>query len=243
MAQKANFLSLPVELREQIFHYLFRTDGGYVYDAELDKLKRADNRPIELSLLYTCRTIANEARHIPLSLNTIKFTTFYRREWSSLAGCFNVVSATYHHLESDLTLLLAKVMTPEIHAQLASKFPDFGPRLARAVEQYTNDIVNAVPNSDDDNPAEGMSQHRSHEADASGVVDDGSDDEHKSRSIDDMRTTMFRGTRNFLCENIDYANLESPEHYPGFSRELTYDVTWKCWSDRFWGLKGPWHMP
>src|SRR5690349_10755975 len=116
MAVKANFLGLPVELREQVYRYYFRV-GGYAYDADSDCLKTVvDNRPIDLALLYTCRTVANEARHLPLSLNAIKFTTLYRRDLNKLAGCFNFVSGLYHHIEEDFVLLLGSFLTPEMHA-------------------------------------------------------------------------------------------------------------------------------
>lgn len=62
MVAKANLLSLPLELREQMLYHYFKVDGGYVYDAESDTLKTAGNRPIDLNLLYTCRTIAREAK-------------------------------------------------------------------------------------------------------------------------------------------------------------------------------------
>ncbi|KAJ4138698.1 hypothetical protein NW768_002556 [Fusarium equiseti] len=141
MAVKANLLSIPAELREQILHHYFRVDGGYAYDGDSDCLKTAvGNRPIDLALLYTCRTVANEARHLPLSLNTIKFTTLYRRDLNNLAGCFNFVSGLYHHIEADLVVLLAKFLTPEMRAELALEYPGFGPPLAMAVDDRDNDI-------------------------------------------------------------------------------------------------------
>ena len=93
MAVKANLLSIPAEVREQILHHYFRVDGGYIYDGDSDCLKTAvGNHPIDLALLYTCRTVANEARHLPLSLNAIKFITLHRHDLNKLAGCFNYLS-------------------------------------------------------------------------------------------------------------------------------------------------------
>ncbi|CAF3547251.1 unnamed protein product [Fusarium graminearum] len=122
------FFSLPGELRDRVYRHYFEVDGGYVHDAESDTLKTVDNRPVNLSLLYTCRDIAGEAKHLPLLVNPIHFKTLYRPELNNLAGCFNIVSSTYHLLKSELTLLLAHsgAMTPEVRTQLALKFPNFG---------------------------------------------------------------------------------------------------------------------
>ncbi|RGP75364.1 hypothetical protein FLONG3_5754 [Fusarium longipes] len=212
MAKKADLVSLPAEVREQILFYYFRVDGGYAYDADSDKLKTADNRPIDLSLLYTCRLIAAEARHLPLSLNAIKFTTLYRRDLSSLAGCFNLVSGTYHSLESDLTLRLANSMTPEIHAQIASKFPDFGPRHAHAMRDYEGYLeVQAHRAHDrarrkarrDTSDTDGDSDEDSDEDyfhDVFGDSDEDSDEEDKRFRREHRRLRGLR--RDFRRENL-----------------------------------------
>lgn len=150
MAVKANLLSIPAEVREEILHHYFRVDGGYIYDGDSDCLKTAvGNHPIDLALLYTCRTVANEARHLPLSLNAIKFTTLYRRDLNKLAGCFNYLSGLYNYLEADLVVALAKFLTPEIRAELALEYPKFGPRLARAVEDR-DEMIEHQPQHEDD---------------------------------------------------------------------------------------------
>ncbi|KAG5801692.1 hypothetical protein H9Q74_009194 [Fusarium xylarioides] len=129
MSTKRCFLRLPSELRLHIYRDYFQLDGGYVYDAKSDKLKTSDDQPIDLALILTCRTIADEARHLPLSLNTVTFSTLYREDWRSLAGCFNVVTTYYRHLQADLVLHLAEFMTPEMYEQFALKYPDFANQL------------------------------------------------------------------------------------------------------------------
>ncbi|KAF5547881.1 hypothetical protein FMEXI_4979 [Fusarium mexicanum] len=125
MSTKRCFLSVPSELRLHIYHYYFQLEGGYVYDAKSDKLKTSDGQPIDFSLMFTCRTIANEAMHLPLSVNTVTFSTLYREDWRNLAGCFNVVSTYYRHLEADLVLHLAEFMTPEMYGLFALIYPRF----------------------------------------------------------------------------------------------------------------------
>ncbi|CCT69649.1 uncharacterized protein FFUJ_05551 [Fusarium fujikuroi IMI 58289] len=129
MSTKRCFLRLPPELRLHIYRDYFQLEGGYVYDAKSDKLKTSDGQPIDLALIFTCRTIANETSHLPLSLNSVTFSMLYREDWQSLAGCFNVVATYYRHLEADLVLHLAEFMTPEMYGQFALKYPDFANRL------------------------------------------------------------------------------------------------------------------
>lgn len=129
MSTKRCFLCLPSELRLHIYRDYFQLEGGYVYDAKSDKLKTSDGQPIDLALMFTCRTIANESSHLPLSVNTVTFSTLYREDWRSLAGCFNVVTAYYRHLEADLVLHLAEFMTTEIYGQIALKYPNFANQL------------------------------------------------------------------------------------------------------------------
>ncbi|KAF5986034.1 hypothetical protein FBULB1_2598 [Fusarium bulbicola] len=95
MSTNRSFLTFPSELRSQIYRDYFHVDGGYVYDAKSDKLKTSDDQPIDLALMFTCRTIANETKHLPLSLNSVTFLTLYREDWRSLAGCFNVVATSH----------------------------------------------------------------------------------------------------------------------------------------------------
>ncbi|KAJ4004131.1 hypothetical protein NW752_010792 [Fusarium irregulare] len=84
--------NLPLKIRQQIFGEYFRVPGGYVYDGKSDKLRNADGTPIDLSLIYTCRSIANDCKHLPLATNTLHFSTLYREDWRSLAGCFNLAA-------------------------------------------------------------------------------------------------------------------------------------------------------
>ncbi|RBR26289.1 uncharacterized protein FIESC28_00934 [Fusarium coffeatum] len=127
---------LPLEIRQQIFGDYFRVPGGYVYDGKSDKLRNADNTPIDLSLIYTCRSIANDCKHLPLAVNTLHFSTLYREDWRSLAGCFNLAATYYKVLQQDLVLHLAPLITPEMHAELATEFPGFKAKLEAEREYH-----------------------------------------------------------------------------------------------------------
>lgn len=84
----AQLLSLPGELRNQIYRdYLCDdTEDGYVYDFEAGKLRKANNQPIELDLMYTCKLIAQEMRGLALSLHSIAFSTLYSRQLRTRAA-------------------------------------------------------------------------------------------------------------------------------------------------------------
>ncbi|QPC80321.1 hypothetical protein HYE68_011073 [Fusarium pseudograminearum] len=224
-----NFLDLPAEVREQIYRHYFQVDGGYVHHVESDKLMTADNHPIELSLLYTCRTIAHEARHVPLSLNAIEFKTRYRPESNNLAGCFNLVAFTYQLLQSELTTLLAiaGAMTPEIRDRLALEFPDFSQRLATALPSYEDEHEYYSENPVGDRR---ISRSRSPLAD---------DPDPSVNHIRQLRSTLCYSTQDALAEKASILYLSSG-YYRGFSRlSRPYYHNWYWyWSNSFWEAEG-----
>ncbi|KAI1016560.1 hypothetical protein LB505_006852 [Fusarium chuoi] len=133
---------LPTEIRQKIFKECLKVDGGYAYNAQTDKLTNADEArtPIDLSLRYTCRSIARDTTIIPLAVNTIHFST--TDNWRSLAGCFNLVATAYYILEQDLAFHLAEFITPEMFAQIDAKYPRF--RDMFQSELANHDIRNPV---------------------------------------------------------------------------------------------------
>jgi len=78
--RKAHLLKMPRELRDQIYHDYLWLSNGYAYNFDERKLRVSDEphgkqRPIELSLMYTCQLLADEMRGLPLRLNTVNFYT------------------------------------------------------------------------------------------------------------------------------------------------------------------------
>ncbi|KAJ4182227.1 hypothetical protein NW767_013910 [Fusarium falciforme] len=138
----ASLVTLPPEIREKIFQYYFQVDGGYVFDGDSEKLTTADNNPIDLSLMYTCRSVANDTKNMPLAINTITFSTLYREEWRGLAGCFNYVCTYYSLLEADLVVRLARFMTPDMYSQLALKFPTPAPQIQKESRYHKHCLDN-----------------------------------------------------------------------------------------------------
>lgn len=123
IAEGARLVTLPYELRQHIFKNVFKIDGGYAYAGGSEKLLTADGQRIDLSLMYTCRSIYKDTKHIPLSVNTITFSTVYREDWREQAGGFAFIMEYYRLFQNDLIYELRHLITAEIESRLALKFP------------------------------------------------------------------------------------------------------------------------
>ncbi|SPJ73887.1 uncharacterized protein FTOL_03617 [Fusarium torulosum] len=222
---KANLLNLPLELRQQIFHDYFKVEGGYVYDAKSDSLKTADNRPIELSLMSTCRSIANDTRHLPLTINTVKFSTLYREDWRSLAGCFNLVTSYYYILQSDFVIHLARFMTADMLAQLALKYPKFVPQLRVNMLQH-QDYIAMVNDTFQDSCSLG---------ERASTAEPGSEN-----STYNMNLTLCPSIIDNLGMYVDEDTLESYEYCSAFAAldtDSNHELR-EFWTGTFWEIQG-----
>ncbi|PNP78868.1 hypothetical protein FNYG_07733 [Fusarium nygamai] len=204
MSTKFNFLHFPLELRLHVYRDYFQLDGGYVYDAKSDKLKTSDDQPIDLSLMFTCRTIANETRNMPLSLNAVTFWTLYREDWRSLAGCFNVVATYYRHLAGDLVLHLAEFMTPEMYEQYALKYPDF----ANQLEEVSR------------NHRLGWVRYNNRRANEVIAAESGSADEQTRVEVERLTGIRCCGSLGRFADHYVNLHLDQRQHHwsDGFSR-------------------------
>lgn len=124
-----NLLTLPYELRRAVFSHYFTVEGGYVFDTKSKKLTTVDGGPIELSLIYTCRSIAADTSDLPWKLNSITFSTMSCEDLRPWAVRFQYLSVFQYLVQSDLLLHLRRYITPEIYSQIALKFPRFMPHL------------------------------------------------------------------------------------------------------------------
>ncbi|KAF5682607.1 hypothetical protein FCIRC_4902 [Fusarium circinatum] len=178
---------LPSEIRQKIFKECLKVDGGYIYNAQTDKLTNADEArtPINLSLRYTCRSIARDTATIPLAVNTIHFST--SDKWRSLAGCFNLVATAYYILEQDLAFHLAESITPAMFAQLDAKFPRF--RSMFESELANHNIRNPV----EDRPRS------------------------RKDLVDRMRPPLCHWVGYFFGLKVDRADVYGPSAYLGFA--------------------------
>ncbi|KIL87083.1 hypothetical protein FAVG1_09637 [Fusarium avenaceum] len=194
MATERHITNLPLEITEQIFGEYFKVQGGYIYDGKVDKLRNADNTPIDLSLVYTCRSIANDCKHLPLAVNALHFSTGYREDWRSLAGCFNLAATYYNVLQQDLVLHLAHLITPEMHAQLEKRFPTFRSKLEAERKAH----IRAWNTHDDVRPAE---------------------DTDTTNTSEPVRPAVCEFMREFYKDAVSVVEEWSPGEYRGY-----YDI-------------------
>ncbi|KAF4439737.1 C6 transcription factor [Fusarium albosuccineum] len=125
MSPPRNFLGLPYELRHQVYGHYFALDDGYVLNFDSGKLATANNEPLDLSLMYTCRIIATETKYLPLGLNTISFSTGYHKDWSPWALRFHCLYHAQCLRQVDFLASSAAKVTPDIYSRLGAKFPRF----------------------------------------------------------------------------------------------------------------------
>ncbi|VBB84198.1 Putative protein of unknown function [Podospora comata] len=103
---RSHLLHIPGELRNYIYkEYLGASheDGDeYIYDLEANKLRTADNKPIDIRLMYTCKliAIAQEMYGHPLRLFTVTSTTLYSKTLRTRAARWAYFNAQFHNRTS-----------------------------------------------------------------------------------------------------------------------------------------------
>jgi hypothetical protein len=131
---RPNLLGLPWDIQRIIFEDVFREEGGYAFNSTSEKLVTASNSPINFSLMYSCRTIWNDTKHMPLSLNNISFSTFYTPSWRPWAGRFYHLCNYHRHLQTDLLFHLRGDISPEMRSEVDRKFPTVMPKLREELD-------------------------------------------------------------------------------------------------------------
>ncbi|KAL4727798.1 hypothetical protein ACLX1H_004487 [Fusarium chlamydosporum] len=129
------FLSLPWELRHKIYREYFTIDNGYAFQPGPGKLAAFNGKPLDLSLVYTCRFIASETKHMPLALNAISFSTVYHPEWRAWAGRFDYLLRHQEQERCVLLFHLFRFITPEMFSEIEKRFFWFPPVLRESVER------------------------------------------------------------------------------------------------------------
>ncbi|KAJ4161966.1 hypothetical protein NW765_010055 [Fusarium oxysporum] len=133
---RPNLVTLPYDVRIKIFQDYFRVEGGYVFSSESEKLTTADGQLIDFSLMYTCRSIANDTKHLPFTLNNISFSTFFSPEWRAWAGRHHFLSHFLCILKADLIYhLQGTEMPPELESALQERFPHLMPDFKNRLER------------------------------------------------------------------------------------------------------------
>ncbi|KAF9871336.1 hypothetical protein CkaCkLH20_11257 [Colletotrichum karsti] len=135
------FLRLPRELRDVIYKMYVTVDGGYKCDSNIlvesklrgearGRLTQANGEPIDLSLAYTCRIIANEMRGLALQTNNITFSTFYSDGLRCHLNAFDFWKKDgLDQLRIEIFDLAREFLTGPVCDQLAAAYPQFVPLL------------------------------------------------------------------------------------------------------------------
>ncbi|CAI6306311.1 unnamed protein product [Periconia digitata] len=125
MYSRSHFLSLPRELRDMIYKHYAAIPGGYLYDFERRKFTTMDHEPVDLALGYTCTLVAREMWPIPLSCNTLTFTTVYSEELRLRAGLFDVILEKQYCLQKAMLKKAASQVTNELENEFSQSYPEF----------------------------------------------------------------------------------------------------------------------
>ena len=141
---ETGFLNLPRELRDIIYKYYVLENGGYHFNYESGKLRAAD-RPVDLSLMYTCTTIASEMHGLALGSNIITFSTHFSESENLKAGRQNLLMNDHVRAQEYIIALttsqdtLRIFRTPEVDADLYQKYP----RFMQPLDQFEGQMLGA----------------------------------------------------------------------------------------------------
>ena len=86
--QQSRLLSLPRELRDEVYFYYFQEIDGYAHCFETNQLRCSNGDAIDLSLMRTCRMVAEETCALPLRANQAVFRPYHQETTTSDDGDF-----------------------------------------------------------------------------------------------------------------------------------------------------------
>ncbi|EUC32498.1 hypothetical protein COCCADRAFT_98462 [Bipolaris zeicola 26-R-13] len=125
------FFQLPWELRNLIYDYYVRCDGGYVYDVETRKLRRADGGPVFNALTLTCRQAASELEGLAFQVNTITFSAAYTESLRDQALLHHYVIRDCSTLRRYLlSAIRSMLFTTEMLELTKETYPQFAEQVA-----------------------------------------------------------------------------------------------------------------
>ncbi|KAF2825632.1 hypothetical protein CC86DRAFT_394549 [Ophiobolus disseminans] len=118
------FLLLPREIRDTIYDFYVRSNGGYTYYFETNQLVQADGNKIELTLVFTCHQVADEMRGLALAANLITFSTFFLDATRKHAGHYHS-GYTWKRTGQNLLLkaLALKLLTISMIQLASERYP------------------------------------------------------------------------------------------------------------------------
>ncbi|KAI7785572.1 reverse transcriptase [Diaporthe eres] len=161
MAAESAFLSLPRDLRDEVYRHYVTYEDGLVYNFEYDGEKSAKSRnilrnlapannrdPIDLGLRSTCKQVHRETEGLILKFNTITFsnTRISRKNSDEV----RVRAARFHFLRVPLTMEAASFLyyedgpvvrpcyTQAVVDEVVRTHPSIGPLLRTLLKENTH---------------------------------------------------------------------------------------------------------
>jgi len=125
MPSSPDLLGMPRELRDMIYKEYARTKHGYLFNFRTGKLTAEQNRPIDLSLMYTCRLIAEEMLAAVFEVNTIVFELVNSSELLSRVSRFSIDFTSLQTNEIDILRRVSTIITPSMANSVLNHFPQF----------------------------------------------------------------------------------------------------------------------
>ncbi|USP81842.1 hypothetical protein yc1106_09116 [Curvularia clavata] len=121
---------LPRELRDIIYDFYIRCDGGYVYNAETQKFRRADGDPISCALALTCRQAASELEGLAFQVNPITFSSTPISSLREQVALHHEVACAFAENGYFLISQTGRfLVTQEMRERVAEAYPQFAPYL------------------------------------------------------------------------------------------------------------------
>ena len=121
-----SLLTLPRELRDLIYEYYLRCDGGYIYHAESRRMTQTNGNAVCHALALTCRQTASELEGLAFNLNTITFSATYSESLHEQAALHHAVVLMLKTSKRGLLEQIApKLFTLEMAQRASEAYPQF----------------------------------------------------------------------------------------------------------------------
>lgn len=113
-------------MRDLIYDFYVRCDGGYVYNAETQKFRWADGGPISYTLALTCRQAASELERLAFQMNPTTFSSTpidSLREQAALQDA--VIYVFFNNGQALINCTASRLFTQEMRERVAEAYPKF----------------------------------------------------------------------------------------------------------------------
>ncbi|MCJ1323697.1 hypothetical protein MMC10_000358 [Thelotrema lepadinum] len=126
MPSQSRFLGLPRELRDIIYeYYVLDEGGGYHFDHSSCKFRASNGQPINLALMYTCKSVAADMHGLALRTNSLIFSTMCLGGEDSRAIDFHWALNGLRNEKGQQLSVAQRHITSDIEDEVTCKYPSF----------------------------------------------------------------------------------------------------------------------